>query len=114
MRYAAGIPTVVTVDEHTRFTSLVPDYEGLQVFEANKPVTRDPQNFAVFKDYATGWLYLNNLLREKIKAHAEWTLLQLFENYAPAADNNDPTAYAAAVGKRLGVDYKTFVIRNIV
>jgi isoleucyl-tRNA synthetase len=38
---AAGIPTVVTVDEHTRFTSLVPAYEGLQVFEANKPVLRD-------------------------------------------------------------------------
>ena len=38
---AAGIPTVVTVDEHTRFTALVPDYEGLQVFEANKPVVRD-------------------------------------------------------------------------
>ncbi|MEU4220010.1 isoleucine--tRNA ligase [Actinoplanes sp. NPDC026623] len=35
---AAGIPTVVTVDEHTRFTSLVPAFEGLQVFEANKPV----------------------------------------------------------------------------
>jgi len=38
---AAGIPTVVTVDEHTRFTSLVPAYEGMQVFDANKPVTRD-------------------------------------------------------------------------
>jgi len=38
---ANGIPTVVTVDEHTRFTSLVPPYEGLQVFEANKPVLRD-------------------------------------------------------------------------
>jgi isoleucyl-tRNA synthetase len=38
---ANGIPTVVTVDEHTRFTSLVPAYEGLQVFEANKPVLRD-------------------------------------------------------------------------
>jgi isoleucyl-tRNA synthetase len=37
----AGIPTILTVDEHTRFTSLVPDYEGLQVFEANKPVIRD-------------------------------------------------------------------------
>src|SRR5262249_15433264 len=31
---AAGIPTVVTVDDHTKFTSLVPAYEGLQVFEA--------------------------------------------------------------------------------
>ncbi|AEV82263.1 isoleucyl-tRNA synthetase [Actinoplanes sp. SE50] len=35
---AAGIPTVVTVDEQTRFTSLVPDFQGLQVFDANKPV----------------------------------------------------------------------------
>ncbi|GAA1795832.1 isoleucine--tRNA ligase [Planosporangium flavigriseum] len=38
---ANGIPTVVTVDGHTRFTSMVPAYEGLQVFEANKPVLRD-------------------------------------------------------------------------
>ena len=35
---AAGIPTVVTVDDRTRFTALVPPYQGLQVFEANKPV----------------------------------------------------------------------------
>ncbi|MCY1141680.1 isoleucine--tRNA ligase [Actinoplanes sp. Pm04-4] len=35
---AAGIPTIVTVDEHTRFTALVPDYQGTQVFEANKPI----------------------------------------------------------------------------
>ncbi|HEY7222204.1 MAG TPA: isoleucine--tRNA ligase, partial [Micromonosporaceae bacterium] len=38
---ANGIPTVVTVDDHTKFTALVPAYEGLQVFEANKPVIRD-------------------------------------------------------------------------
>ncbi len=35
---AAGIPTVVPVDERTRFTALVPDYVGMQVFEANRPV----------------------------------------------------------------------------
>jgi isoleucyl-tRNA synthetase len=35
---AAGIPTIVTVDEHTRFTALVPDYQGQQVFDANKPI----------------------------------------------------------------------------
>jgi isoleucyl-tRNA synthetase len=35
---AHGIPVVMTVDEHTRFTSIVPDFEGLQVFEANKPI----------------------------------------------------------------------------
>ncbi|MFF5085264.1 isoleucine--tRNA ligase [Actinoplanes sp. NPDC000266] len=35
---AAGIPTVVTVDDHTRFTSLVPEWQGVQVFDANKPI----------------------------------------------------------------------------
>ena len=38
---ANGIPTIVTVDEHARFTSLVPPYQGLQVFEANKPIVAD-------------------------------------------------------------------------
>jgi isoleucyl-tRNA synthetase len=38
---ANGIPTVVTVDDRAKFTSLVPPYQGLQVFEANKPVVRD-------------------------------------------------------------------------
>ncbi|MEH1127257.1 isoleucine--tRNA ligase [Micromonospora sp. CPCC 206061] len=38
---AAGIPTVVTVDEHTRFTSLVPPYQGEQVFDVNKPIIRE-------------------------------------------------------------------------
>jgi isoleucyl-tRNA synthetase len=38
---AAGIPTIVTVDDHTRFTSLVPPYQGEQVFETNKPVMRE-------------------------------------------------------------------------
>ncbi|MFB9240009.1 isoleucine--tRNA ligase [Plantactinospora siamensis] len=38
---AAGIPTIVTVDDHTRFTSLVPPYAGEQVFDVNKPVIRE-------------------------------------------------------------------------
>ncbi|SDZ26700.1 Isoleucyl-tRNA synthetase [Micromonospora pattaloongensis] len=38
---AAGIPTIVTVDDHTRFTALVPPYEGQQVFDVNKSVIRD-------------------------------------------------------------------------
>ena len=37
----ADIPTVVTVDDHTRFTAAVPAYQGLQVFEANQPVVAD-------------------------------------------------------------------------
>ncbi|MBA3489338.1 MAG: isoleucine--tRNA ligase [Longispora sp.] len=37
----AGIPTIMTVDDHTKFTALVPEYQGLQVFEANKPIIAD-------------------------------------------------------------------------
>ncbi|GAA0812350.1 isoleucine--tRNA ligase [Spirilliplanes yamanashiensis] len=38
---AAGIPTIVTVDDHTRFTALVPPYQGEQVFDVNKSVIRE-------------------------------------------------------------------------
>jgi len=37
---ANGIAVVCPVDDRTRFTSEVPDFEGLQVFEANQPVIR--------------------------------------------------------------------------
>ncbi|HET6965364.1 MAG TPA: isoleucine--tRNA ligase [Acidimicrobiales bacterium] len=37
---AAGIPVVCPVDSRTRFTSEVPDFQGMQVFEANQPVIR--------------------------------------------------------------------------
>jgi isoleucyl-tRNA synthetase len=35
---AAGIPVIISVDDGARFLSTVPDVEGLQVFEANKPL----------------------------------------------------------------------------
>ncbi|WP_448059940.1 isoleucine--tRNA ligase [Cellulomonas hominis] len=35
---AAGIPTLLSIDAGGRFLPLVPDFEGLQVFEANKPI----------------------------------------------------------------------------
>jgi isoleucyl-tRNA synthetase len=34
----AGIPPILMVDDQTKFTSLAPPYEGLQVFEANIPL----------------------------------------------------------------------------
>jgi isoleucyl-tRNA synthetase len=37
---AAGIPTVLSVDEGGKFTSVVPDFAGLQVFDANMPIIR--------------------------------------------------------------------------
>ncbi len=36
-----GIAVVCPVDDRARFTAEVPDFEGLQVFEANQPVIRD-------------------------------------------------------------------------
>src|SRR5262249_1323324 len=36
----AGIGVVCPVDSRTRFPSEVPDFEGLQVFEANQPIIR--------------------------------------------------------------------------
>jgi isoleucyl-tRNA synthetase len=36
---AAGIPTVLTVDDQGRFTGVVPDFEGQHVFDANTGIT---------------------------------------------------------------------------
>jgi isoleucyl-tRNA synthetase len=36
---AAGIPTVLTVDDHGQFTSVVPDFQGQHVFDANPGLT---------------------------------------------------------------------------
>ena len=38
---ALGIPVVVPIDEHARFTPEVPDYQGVQVFDANPLIARD-------------------------------------------------------------------------
>jgi isoleucyl-tRNA synthetase len=37
---AAGIPVIISVDDGGRFLSTVRDVEGLQVFDANKPLTQ--------------------------------------------------------------------------
>jgi len=76
-------------------------------------VGKTPAGFAIFKDYATGWLYLQNLIRLKRKNHPNWTLLDLFKNYAPQADDNDPVHYASFVAKRMGVN-SDFQLKNLV
>jgi len=37
---AAGIPTYVSVNERAEFNSIITDFEGMHVFEANKPITQ--------------------------------------------------------------------------
>lgn len=41
---AVGIPTLLTVDDGARFTSVVPPYQGMHVFEANRQIIRDLQS----------------------------------------------------------------------
>ncbi|MEU8004142.1 isoleucine--tRNA ligase [Catellatospora sp. NPDC049111] len=50
---AAGIPTVVTVDERARFTALVPAYEGQQVFDTNKSIIRELKDRGVVLRHET-------------------------------------------------------------
>jgi len=38
---AAGVPVILTVDEGAKFTSIAPRFEGLQVFDANRPLLRE-------------------------------------------------------------------------
>ena len=66
-------------------------------------VGKSKGGFAMFKDYATGWLYLRNLVKSKIKKHPDWNFYDFFNNYAPREDDNEPTGYAEQVAKRCGV-----------
>ncbi len=61
--------------------------------------------YAVFPDYQTGY----NALVGLIQSPGYWnlTLAQFFAKYAPSADNNNPSAYAANVAAQLGVDANT-------
>lgn len=70
-------------------------------------------NFAVFSTYELGWLYLQNLVKERCAKHPTWTIKDFFANYAPTGDNNNPSLYAKNVAGRLGVG-TDFLIKNLV
>ncbi|WP_116997699.1 isoleucine--tRNA ligase [Desertimonas flava] len=50
---AAGIPTVVPMDEHGQYTAEVPDWTGVQVFEANPHVIRHLKEHALVLRHET-------------------------------------------------------------
>lgn len=77
-----------------------------------EPVKKDATGFAVFKDYATGWLYLKNLVLSKAKANPNWDLLDFASNWAPASDNNNPVAYSDFLAKKMGVS-TTWMLKNL-
>lgn len=66
-------------------------------------VGKDKDNFAIFKDYATGWLYLKNLVLSKVRKNPNQTIAQFMAVYAPVGDDNDPAHYAVYIARRLGV-----------
>jgi isoleucyl-tRNA synthetase len=73
---AAGIPTVLTVDEQARFTAVVPDFEGQHVFDANAPITaklREQGNLVRIQTYTHSyphcWRCRNPLI---YKAVSSW------------------------------------------
>lgn len=66
-------------------------------------VGKDAQNFAVFRDYATGWRYLQNLVKEKIRKNPRWDFYDFFEVYAPSFEN-DSKRYAEVVAKACGME----------
>ena len=78
-----------------------------------EPVKKDPQGFAIFKDYTTGWLYLKNLILSKAKKHPEWSLGTFFREYAPVEDDNNPAHYASVVAEKMGVSPYLWELKNL-
>lgn len=78
-------------------------YSSQGYLKIYQPVLRDTRGFAIFKNYETGWLYLQNLVRAKIQANPKQSIAAFFEVYAPASDNNDPKRYAQVVAAAVGL-----------
>jgi hypothetical protein len=80
-------------------------------------VKRDPQNFAIFKDYETGFLYGKNLVLEKARKHPDWTLVQFIgdeiDGWAPASDNNNVQRYAQVLATAIKVDPVTWQLKSL-
>jgi hypothetical protein len=76
-----------------------------------EPVKISRAGFAIFKDYATGWLYGFNEIKNKITHHPTWTLLDMISDHAPSSEN-DPAHYTEIVAKEVGVDIH-YPVKNI-
>lgn len=77
-----------------------------------EPVKKDKDGFAIFRDYATGWLYLRNMIKLKIHNNPAQTILQFMSDYAPPSEN-PTTNYAHFIGLRLGVDSEHFLVKDL-
>ena len=59
--------------------------------------------FAIFPTFELGWEYLLASVYHRAVAHPNWTILDFFNNYAPASDSNPTLVYAQTVAKACGV-----------
>lgn len=79
-------------------------------------VGKDKDGFAIFKDYDTGFLYLQNMIKQKARNHPLWNIYDFFVAYAPKEDNNDPRRYATFVASKLAVTIEypmSKIIQNV-
>lgn len=67
----------------------------------------DPRGFAVFDSFDSGWQALLDLLAHYRAYYPNWTLLDLMNVYAPARDNNNPSAYANFIAQQAGIAMDT-------
>ena len=77
-------------------------------------VGKSKNGFAIFQDYETGWKYLRNMIKVQIHNSPNKTIYEFMLSYAPPADSNPTLNYATFIGKRLGVNSKTFKVKNLV
>ncbi len=73
---------------------------------------RTANGFCIFMTYDDGYTELKEMLIRACTGKSnhynpEMSLLDFYEVYAPASDNNIPISYAKAVAKRIGVDITT-------
>ena len=79
----------------------------------------DDKGFAKFESYLDGFNALKFLIVSGATGKSSlynptMTLEQFFSKFAPSSDGNDPSAYARTVARKLGVDYRTFVISQLI
>ncbi len=145
-----------------KFMTLIRDFEGKpgdQNYRLNNPgnfrfsrigympiygIVKESQNgFAIFKDAATGWLYMKNAIKSIIHNNPNLTIYTFiagdetlgalgerwggylaiageekelsfgWDGYSPASDNNPVNNYANYLAKGLGVDI-LFLVKNLV
>ncbi len=70
-------------------------------------VLKDKDGFAIFKNYATGFLYLKNMIKGKVAKNPNQTLFQFMTIYAPSGDGNNPVTYSNFIARRIGASVDT-------